>query len=70
MVQWGKKSHLKIQFLLDQWVSWYQNISIFVCLFFFFIINIIFIIFYLFFYFSIRQKFKDYKTRIMNLSIL
>ena len=50
MVQWGKKSHPKIQFLLDQWVSWYQNISIFVCLFFFFIINIIFIIFYLFIY--------------------
>ena len=70
MVQWGKKPHPKIQFLLDQWVSWYQNISIFVCLFFFFIINIIFIIFYLFIYLFIRQKFQDYKTRILNLSIL
>ena len=70
MVQWGKKSHLKIQFLQDQRVSWYQNISIFICLFSFFIINFVFVIFCLFIYFFIRQKFKDYKTRIMNLSTL
>ena len=61
MVQWGKKPHPKIQFLLDQWVSWYQNISIFVCLFFFFIINIIFIIFYLFIYLFIYLLGKNFR---------